>query len=345
MRDDKGDGAPAPCDTAEAHEVCLPPSVAGERPPPAAFIGTSAIMRRIYDVIESAAASRATVFITGESGTGKDVCAQTIHRLSSRSAGPFVAINCAAIPAGLIESELFGHVKGAFTGAIEHREGAGERAQGGTLFLDEICEMDIAMQSKLLRFLQNHTYVKVGGSREEKSDIRIVCATNRNPQDEVAKGRFRHDLYYRLHVVPVAMPALRGRRDDILDLADYYLHLTAAEEGKRFTGFTADAENFLIHYDWPGNVRELQNMIRSLVVLHNGPMVDASMFRPAPRQDGACTAAGVVPLPLWQIERDAIESAIRLCDGNIPRAAALLEISPSTIYRKKQAWEERARPS
>lgn len=303
-------------------------------------------MRRVYDVIENAAASRATVFITGESGTGKDICAQTIHRLSPRSSGPFVALNCAAIPAGLLESELFGHVKGAFTGAIETREGAVKRAQGGTLFLDEICEMDIGMQSKLLRFLQTLTYTKIGGSREEKSDIRIVCATNRDPQDEVTKGRFRHDLYYRLHVVPVVMPSLRGRRDDILDLADYYLHLTAGEENKRFTGFTPEAEHFLTHYDWPGNVRELQNMIRSLVVLHAGPVVELSMLRPPLQTAGASgTAVMGTPLPLWQVERDAIEQAITLCGGNIPRAAALLEISPSTIYRKKQAWEERGSAS
>lgn len=327
---------------AAGNRESLPASVAGERPAPAAFIGTSTIMRRVYEVIESAAASRATVFITGESGTGKDVCAQTIHRLSSRADGPFVAINCAAIPAGLLESELFGHMKGAFTGAIDTRDGAVRRAQGGTLFLDEICDMDLAMQSKLLRFLQTLTYMRVGGRHEEQADVRIVCATNKSPQDEVAQGRFRHDLYYRLHVVPVAMPSLRGRSDDILDLADYYLHLTAAEEGKSFTGFTREARDFLLRHDWPGNVREMQNMIRSLAVLHDGPAVDLSMLRPAvaPRSTGL-NAASLPPPPLWRVEKDAIEHAIRLCDGNIPRAAAMLEIAPSTIYRKIQGWENR----
>lgn len=324
----------------------LPASVAGERPPPATFIGTSAAMRRVYAVIENAASSHATIFITGESGTGKDVCAQTIHRLSPRARGPFVAINCAAIPAGLLESELFGHVKGAFTGAIENRDGAVRRAQGGTLFLDEICDMDISMQSKLLRFLQTLSYMRVGGKHEEQSDVRIICATNRNPHDAVEQGRFRHDLYYRLHVVPIVMPALRGRGDDILDIADYTLHMAAAEEGKRFIGLTHEARDFLIHHDWPGNVRELQNMIRSLAVLHDGPLVTLDMLRPSVPHPGLINAAGTMPpghmpAPLWRVEKDAIEQAIRLCNGNIPRAAALLEIAPSTIYRKKLSWDAR----
>lgn len=234
----------------------------------------------------------------------------------------------------------------AFTGAIENRDGAVRRAQGGTLFLDEICDMDISMQSKLLRFLQTLTYMRVGGKSEESSDIRIICATNRNPHDEVQQGRFRHDLYYRLHVVPIAMPALRGRGDDILDIADYTLHMAAAEEGKRFIGLTHEARDFLIHHDWPGNVRELQNMIRSLTVLYDGPLVTMDMLRPAGPRPGlvttdGTTGAGHTVAPLWRVEKDAIEQAIRLCNGNIPRAAALLEIAPSTIYRKKLSWDAR----
>ena len=306
-------------------------------------------MRHLYDIIESAAPSRATVFITGESGTGKDVCAQTIHRLSPRADGPFVALNCAAIPAGLLESELFGHVKGAFTGAIENREGAVRRAQGGTLFLDEICDMAPEMQSKLLRFLQTLSYTKVGGSREEKSDVRIICATNRDPVADIASGRFRQDLYYRLHVVPVTMPPLRGRAEDILDLADYYLRLYTAEEGKSFTGFSGEAEAFLVAHAWPGNVRELQNTIRSIVVLHDAAYVEARWLRQAaaqhqghaaPARSEPATARPAIQ-PLWRSEKDAIEHAIELCGGNVPQAAALLEISPSTIYRKRLSWEGR----
>jgi DNA-binding NtrC family response regulator len=317
--------------------------------PPGHFIGTSAAMRNLYGIIESAAASKATVFITGESGTGKEVCAQTIHRLSARADKPFIAINCAAIPRDLLESELFGHVKGAFTGATDNRDGAVKRAQGGVLFLDEICEITVDMQSKLLRFLQTLRYNKIGSGREEDADVRIICATNKNPLDEIDKGNFRSDLYYRLHVIPIAMPSLRGRGDDILDLADYFLHLYTAEEKKHFTGFSPDAEAFLVHHDWPGNVRELQNMIRYLIVLHDSPRAELAMLTSQlpvnrhtalPRSPSGGSRVQALA-PLWQIEKDAIERAIQLCDGNIPRAAALLEISPSTIYRKKLSWEGR----
>lgn len=327
--------------------------MAGETAPPGTFIGTSPCMQAIYGVIESAAASRASVFITGESGTGKDVCAQAIHHMSPRSAGPFVALNCAAIPAGLLESELFGHVKGAFTGAIDHRDGAVRRAQGGTLFLDEICDMGADMQAKLLRFLQTLSYTRLGGNREEQADVRIICATNRDPQADIEQGRFRDDLYYRLHVIPIAMPALRGRTDDILDLADYYLAHFARQEGKHFTGFTADAETFLVRYGWPGNVRELQNLIHSMVVLQQGPCIDGTMLEQGTRRSSSRPTLPAGPsrgaerplrglAPLWQVERETIENAIRLCGGNIPKAAAILEVSPSTIYRKKLSWEGKA---
>lgn len=341
-----GAGGKPPQNGAGIHS--LPQSLAGDTSGP--FIGTSAPMRALYGIIENAASSKATVFVTGESGTGKEICAQTIHRLSARADKPFIAINCAAIPRELLESELFGHVKGAFTGAIENRDGAVKQAQGGTLFLDEICEMTVEMQSKLLRFLQTLRYARIGSGREEHADVRIICATNRNPLDEIEQGRFRSDLYYRLHVIPIAMPPLRGRGDDILDLADYYLHLYAAEEGKSFRAFSPDAEAFLVHHDWPGNVRELQNMIRYLVVLHDAPRVELAMLtsqlpgvkNTLPRAPSNGRGHAPSMTPLWQIEKEAIERAIMLCDGNIPRAAALLEISPSTIYRKKLSWADRA---
>jgi DNA-binding NtrC family response regulator len=311
------------------------------------FIGISPPMQVVYDIIENAAKSSATVFITGESGTGKEICAEAIHRYSNRAGESFIAINCAAIPRELLESELFGHVRGAFTGAINDREGAVAQASGGTLFLDEIAEMAPDMQTKLLRFLQNLTYRKVGGSKDEKANVRIICATNKDPLEEIRSGSLRQDLYYRLHVVPVHMPPLRQRRNDIIDLADYFLKLYAREEGKSFRSFSPEAERIMAGASWPGNVRQLQNIVRGLAVLHDGQIVTSSMLPPSLRESsGAAKSSapdktgGDGVFPLWQVERDAIESAIALCEGNIPKAAAMLEISPSTIYRKKMLWDK-----
>ncbi len=325
------------------------------------FIGSSLAMQAVYRIVDSAASSRATVFITGESGTGKEVCAEAIHRQSQRSGRPFIAINCGAIPKDLMESEIFGHVKGSFTGAVSDREGAAARADGGTLFLDEICELAPDLQTKLLRFIQTGTYTPVGGSRLEKVDLRIVCATNRDPLHEVEEGRFREDLYYRLHVIPIHLPPLRDREDDVLEIARHYLAEFTAEEKKGFTHFSPETEQALRHYHWPGNVRQLQNVVRIVSVLHDGDTVLPQML-PAP-----LGAPGLIPLtpmpptafeaaaapiprapqpltpdaikPLWEVEKDAIEDAITACDGNIPRAAALLQISASTIYRKRLAWQ------
>src|SRR5579863_2650081 len=235
------------------------------------LLGASLPMRAVYNVIESTAKSRATVFISGESGTGKELCAQAIHQLSPRRDGPFVAVNCGAIPRELMESEMFGHVRGAFTGAAATREGAIARARGGTLFLDEICEMDQALQVKLLRVLQSDEFTKVGGSEAERADVRYLCATNRDPWSEVRAGRFREDLYYRLHVVPCAMPPLRDRGGDVLLLARHYLALYAAEEAKSFADFAPEAAEALNRHAWPGNVRELQNALRNVVLFHDGP--------------------------------------------------------------------------
>ncbi|REL28012.1 sigma-54-dependent Fis family transcriptional regulator [Thalassotalea euphylliae] len=359
------------------------------------FIGSSMAMQGVYRIIESAAPSNATVFITGESGTGKELGAEAVHQLSARKDKPFVALNCAAIPKDLMESEIFGHVKGAFTGASAERKGAAAMADGGTLFLDELCEMDLDLQSKILRFIQSGTFQKVGSSKQEKVDVRFVCATNRDPLKEVQAGRFREDLYYRLHVIPVTLPALRERGNDILQIAKKFLHAISNEEGKAFNRFAADAEHVFLSHSWPGNVRELENVIRNLVVLNNGEAVTADML-PAPLNQlalgtaklatsftqsvqpmsaaespvlesaplitadhaqvhegtasngatihatGAETKAPNVAdiMPLWLAEKQAIEQAIDACDGNIPKAAALLDVSPSTIYRKKQSWDE-----
>jgi DNA-binding NtrC family response regulator len=334
------------------------------------FIGASFPMQAVYRIIDSAAASRATVFITGESGTGKEVCAEAIHRQSPRKDKPFVAINCGAIPKELMESEIFGHVKGSFTGAVADREGAAARADGGTLFLDEICEMELGLQTKLLRFIQTGTFQKVGGTRLEKVDLRILCATNRDPLREVEDGRFREDLYYRLHVIPVHLPPLRDREDDVLDIARQFLSDYAAEEGKGFRRFHPAVEQVLRDYHWPGNVRQLQNVIRNVVVLHDGEEVTAAMlpsplnqhlalqpqpshrYQPATIEEPvAAHVADAYPVspgprpirPLWLVEKEAIEEAIAACDGNIPRAAAQLGISASTIYRKRMAWEAEGR--
>jgi DNA-binding NtrC family response regulator len=324
------------------------------------FVGSSPAMQAVYRIIESAARSKATVFITGESGTGKELCAEAIMALSPRRSAPFVALNCGAIPRDLIESELFGHVKGAFTGALAEREGAVARADGGTLFLDEMCEMDISLQVKLLRVLQSGTFQKVGGSKLEQADVRYVCATNRDPWLEVQAGRFREDLYYRLYVIPIALPPLRERDDDVLLIAQHFLKQYAGEEAKRFKRFSPEVEGALRGFAWPGNVRQLQNLIRSVIVLHDGDAVTIDML-PAPvgtaLSSGGRAAApalgGSAPdhaepprapgdrrmiRPLWQVEKEAIEQAIAACDGNIPKAASLLDVAPSTIYRKKLSW-------
>jgi DNA-binding NtrC family response regulator len=327
------------------------------------FVGASLPMQTVYHIIDSAATSKATVFITGESGTGKEVCAQAIHDASPRHDKPFVALNCAAIPRDLMESEIFGHTKGAFTGAVTAREGAAARADGGTLFLDEICEMDMDLQSKLLRFIQTSSFQKVGSNTLQTVDIRFVCATNRDPMGEVRAGRFREDLYYRLHVIPIELPPLRLREDDVILIARHLLQTYSREENKHFERFAPETESVLRAFDWPGNVRQLQNVIRNIVVLNDHDVVTPAMlppplsdmstatFSPTPAagsQPGeAVTTAGHINAgairPLWQIEKQVIEQTIEHCDGNVPKAAALLDISPSTIYRKRQQWESAAK--
>ena len=313
------------------------------------FLGSSLPMQGVYHMLESAAPSKATVFITGESGTGKEVCAETLHRLSPRHDKPLVVLNCAAIPRDLIESEIFGHVKGAFTGALSDRTGAATRADGGTLVLDEICEMELDLQSKLLRFIQTGSFQRVGGSRLETVNVRFVCATNRDPLAEVKAGRFREDLYYRLHVIPVVLPPLRERGEDVLQIARQFLRQFSAEEGKHFFGFSHEAEMILLDYPWPGNVRQLQNVVRNIVVLHDGELVQLSMLPPPLNQlipsERLVDAPPQVVLsaespirPMWLVEKETIEHAITQCAGNIPQAASLLELSPSTIYRKRLAW-------
>lgn len=320
------------------------------------FIGSSLPMQAVYRIIDAAAPSKASIFITGESGTGKEVCAEAIHNQGKRAEHPFIAINCAAIPKDLMESEVFGHAKGAFTGAITQRDGAASQADGGTLFLDEIAEMDIELQTKLLRFIQTGTFQKVGGTKLEEVDVRFICATNRDPLEAVKLGGLREDLYYRLHVVPIHLPPLRERGDDIIAIARNFLVKFSKEEGKRFNTFSAEVEGIFRNYSWPGNVRQLINVMRNIVVLHDQETVLPAHL-PAPLnadmdsaksiqniallpEETARQTADILVRPLAVVERETIENAIKKCDGNVPRAAALLEVSPSTIYRKKQAWEK-----
>jgi two-component system repressor protein LuxO len=326
----------------------------------AQFIGGSLAMQATYRIIQAAAPSNAAVFVTGESGTGKELCADALHRFSKRAKGPFIAVNCAAIPRDMLESELFGHTKGAFTGAVADRKGAVLSAQGGTLFLDEICEMDLALQTKLLRFLQTMTVQRLGEDQVRQADVRIVCATNKDPRAEVAGGRLREDLFYRLHVLPVEMPPLRERGDDVLLLARTFLERFAAEEGKTCSRFSAEAEAAILRFAWPGNVRQLQNLIRNLVVFSQGTVIELADLpaelrpkagerllaplpspsarpssAPAGKQDG-----GKRPMvSLDEAIRQHVEAAIAMCGGSIPRAAAMLEVAPSTIYRRVEAWQ------
>lgn len=244
------------------------------------FIGASLPMQAVYRIIDAAAPSKATIFITGESGTGKEVCAEAIHKQGPRRDSPFIAINCGAIPHDLMESEVFGHIKGAFTGAANERKGAATLADGGTLFLDEIGEMDMDLQTKLLRFVQTGSFQRVGDSAEIKVEVRFICATNRDPLEMVEVGSFREDLYYRLHVVPLHLPPLRARGDDILIIAHHFLTTYAKEEGKSFSELSPEVEVMLRRYTWPGNVRQLQNVIRNITVLHDDSKVTRNHLPP-----------------------------------------------------------------
>ena len=318
------------------------------------FIGSSEVMERLHQKISSVARSMATVFITGESGTGKELCALAVHAASPRATGPFIALNCGAIPQDLLESEVFGHMKGSFTGAISDKPGAAAAADGGTLFLDEICEMAPALQTKLLRFLQTSTVVPVGATRPRKVNVRIICATNRDPLDAVRRGEFREDLYYRLFVVPLHMPPLRDRGEDVLEIAETALARFTREEGKPFDGLDAPVKALFRALPWPGNVRQVLNVIRNIVVLNEGGRVTLDMLPDTlDRQIDPAPPRGIAPLPapstlslddligrpLAEIERAVIEATLARHGGSVPRAARVLELSPSTLYRKIEGWK------
>jgi two-component system repressor protein LuxO len=327
------------------------------------FVGSSKPMQTVYQTIDNVATSKASILITGETGTGKELCAEAIHKESQQADKPFVVCNCTTIPENLRESFLFGHVKGAFTGASENRNGLVSQADGGTLFLDEIGELPLAMQSTLLRFMQTKTFSKVGSQKVEKVDVRLICATNRNLSAEVKAGQFRDDLYHRLNTIEMKLPALRERGPDILRLAKFFLHKFAKEEQKDFQGFSAEAEKKLLSYKWLGNVRELQNTTHNVVILNKGKVITAEMLRakinknisdkntPLPTEStqptesvGNHSTIAIISddtfRPFKDIEKEVIVKAIEYCDGNVVKAAKLLKISKSYIYKLKKLWQE-----
>ncbi len=311
------------------------------------FVGASAQMRVIYEQIERVAASPAPVFITGESGTGKEVCAKAVHRRGPRANKPFIGVNCSAIPHDLMESEIFGVIRGAYTGATSDRPGAAEMAEGGVLFLDEIGEMDLGLQTKLLRFLQTSTISRLGEAVTREVDVRVICATNSNPMQLIAERKFREDLFYRLHVLPIHLPPLRQRPADILPLAQNFLERYSREENKNFSSFSQETADLIVSREWPGNVRQLQNLIRRIVVMFEGSIVTSQMVSAADVESRATqngSPPGVKPVegiePMWRQEQQIIEGALARYEGNIAQAAAALQISPSTIYRKRLSWRQ-----
>jgi two-component system response regulator HydG len=301
------------------------------------IIGSSPAMQEVFDVIEQVAPSKATVLISGESGTGKELVAQAIHEHSPRATAPFVKLHCAALAETILESELFGHEKGAFTGATGRREGRFKQADGGTLFLDEIGEISPAIQVKLLRFLQEKTFERVGGNESVKVDVRIITATNRDLASEAAAGKFREDLFYRLNVVNVEMPPLRARPSDLLPLATHFLRRFAQENAKPIDAFADDAIERITSYRWPGNVRELENVIERAVVLCDGPKLTA---RHLPAGVGSAVRGGVrIPgSTMAELERHAILTTLEACGGRTSQAAQMLDISVRKIQYKLQEY-------
>jgi two-component system response regulator HydG len=297
------------------------------------IVGTSPALQDVFKVVEQVAPTRATVLVTGESGTGKELVAQAIHENSPRAAAPFVKLHCASLAETLLESELFGHEKGSFTGAAGRREGRFKQADGGTLFLDEIGEISPAIQVKLLRFLQERTFERVGGNETLKVDVRVIAATNRDLATEVAEGRFREDLYYRLNVVNVEMPPLRSRPGDILPLATHFLHRFARENGKIIDGFASDAAERIVSYRWPGNVRELENVIERAVVLCDGIHLTARHL-PAGVGTVPRNAVRIPGSTMPEIERYAIVATLEACGGRTSQAAQMLDISVRKIQYK-----------
>lgn len=309
------------------------------------LVGRSRHMVKVYEAVRQIAPTRATVLIQGETGTGKDLVAQAIHNNSPRRDAPFVKLNCASIPEALVESELFGHVAGAFTGAIHTRRGRFELADKGTLFLDEVGELSLALQAKLLRVLESGQFERLGDSRTLHVDVRLIAATNRPLEKMVAEGTFRDDLYYRLRVVTIDMPALRRRREDIPMLVDHFIREACRANGKTIDGITRNAIDVLTRYEWPGNVRELRNIVEGMVIMARaGTLLDVS---DVPQHLRRSTAPEVneIRIPtgasMQEIERIVIEETMKVCGFNKEACAKTLGIGLRTLYRKLKEYDIR----
>jgi len=304
-----------------------------------AMVGKSPAMRKVIDLVQQVAPTKASVLITGESGVGKELVADAVHKLSGRKDNPFIKVHCAALSESLLESELFGHEKGSFTGALNRKRGRFELAHTGTIFLDEIGEINPGVQIKILRVLQERSFERVGGEQTVEVDVRIVAATNRDLKTEIAEGRFREDLYYRLNVVNIHIPPLRERRDDIPLLAAHYLNQCAAENGKTIEGMDNKARACLYNYNWPGNIRELRNTMESAVVMCRSGIIGADDLPPhiADSHD-----EGHIRLPmgttLAEAEREMIRATLLSEKGNKSRAADILGIGRKTLHRKLEEY-------
>jgi len=308
-------------------------------------VGESPAFRRVLQAIDSVRESSATILLTGESGTGKEMVARAIHQHGNRADQPFVAVNCAAIPEGLLESEMFGHRQGAFTGAVSDRIGRFQQADKGTLFLDEVGDMPLALQAKILRALQERLIEPVGDTRERKVDVRVIAATHKNLVEAVAQKEFREDLYYRLNVFPIPLPALRERSEDIPGLAHHFAGLLGAEAGKRITGFSAQAMQSMLNYPWPGNIRELQNCVERATIVAQGALIEqqdlpAYLFEPAAGQTDEVVPSGVpndLDGKLAEVEKAWILAALQQTNGVQAAAAQLMGISERSLwYRLKK---------
>jgi two-component system response regulator AtoC len=306
------------------------------------IVGESPVMKEVFEVVQQVAPTPVTVLLQGESGTGKELVARAIHQLSPRNLQPMVTVHCAALTPTLLESELFGHEKGAFTGAYERRVGRFEQAQGGTLFLDEIGEIDATIQIKLLRFLGERTFERVGSNKTLSADVRLIAATNKNLEELVKAGTFREDLYYRLCVVEILLPPLRERTGDIPLLAQNFLGEFSREMGKDVKDFTAEAQEALIQYAWPGNVRELRSALERAVVLCRGDRIGVRDLPPSLRAGGAGAARQRLPaqndLTVKEAEKQLIQRALKEADGNRTRAAVKLGMSRRTLHRKLHSY-------
>jgi DNA-binding NtrC family response regulator len=306
---------------------------------PAEVIGRSPAFARIIEVVQQVAPTRSTVLITGESGTGKELITNLLHLYSSRSEKPLIKVNCAAIPEPLLEAELFGHEKGAFTGAVAQKKGRFELAHEGTLFLDEVGDMSLTIQAKLLRCLQEGEFERVGGTETLRVDVRLVAATNQDLAEAIAARRFREDLYYRLNVISIHLPPLRERTGDIPLLIGHFIRKYAEETGRKIEGITQDCLETMVAYPWPGNVRELENIVEQLVVMAREPLLRREDLPATIRQEERRRDAMVLPVgtTLEQIEQSAIRQTLAITNGDKEQAAALLGIHVATLYRRLSA--------